>query len=164
MIKNQFDEIKKTDDSIVYFSKFEKAIEMSPIISFTKSSIEFPGMVVFSIEDKGAISKLLNPGLETFKVSSIDFENMINALKEKTENVFFIDKYIAPKGSVRLNMKLIKERTFYIKEFENSLLLNDILLTTSDAEFHGAGMFTGRTNVLLLNEVLFSDIKAYIEA
>lgn len=159
-----FDLIKDSEDSKIFFINFEKALDMSPIVIFNETTIEFPGMLIFSTEESGLLTRILNPGLEQFKVSDLDFANMQNALKEKKEQVYFVDKHISPKATVRLNMNIVKANMIFMKKFEQSILVNDILFTTSGSEFHGSGMFTGRDNVFLLDKLIFDEIEALLEA
>ncbi len=159
-----FDILRESEEETIYFANFEKALDLSPIVVFNEKTIEFPGMVIFSTEDGGFLTKVMNPGLEIFKVSENDFVNMLNAIKEQKERIYFIDKHTLPKATVRLNLNIIKERMIYMKELEDSVLVNDVLFTISGSEFHGSGMFTGRDNVFLLNKLTFEEIKVFLEA
>lgn len=159
-----FEKISENEASFVAFAPLEEAIDVAPIIIYNQSTIEFPGMVMFTVEDTGLLSKILNPGLESFQVKKEDYKNMINAIESEKENVIFIEKHLSPKGMIRINLSLIKDRMFYLKEFENSILINDILFTTSSSEFHGSGMFSGRSSVVFVNEKVFSDIKSFVKA
>ena len=120
-------------------------------------------MVIFSTEDKGMIYSLLNPGVDILKTSEEDLKNMLSGLSVKELDVIFLDTYTKPAASVRLNLRLLKEQTVYLKEYENTFIANNILFTTSKIEFEGSGLFTSKNEVFLVSEEDFVRIKNYLK-
>lgn len=146
-----------------YFSKFEDAVKKSVLIKFNNKSVEFPNMVIFSTEEKGMIYSLLNPGVDILKTSEEDLKNMLSGLSVKELDVIFLDTHTKPSASVRLNLRLLKEQTVYLKEYENTFIANNILFTTSKIEFEGSGLFTSKNEVFLVSEEDFVTIKNYLK-
>ena len=157
-----FDEYK--DGKVVSnIMKFELALSKIPILNFNDTSIEFPNMIIFTKEDKGILYSFLNPGTQILKVDADEFEAMLKNIKENTKDTVFIDRGVKPELTARINLKVMKEKMIFMKEYENSFSTNETLFTTNVAEFHGAGMFTSRRHVFLVSEEEFVKIKNYLK-
>lgn len=163
-----FEEFKDEKQGVKnYIMKFEEALKKVSIINFNETSIEFPNMIVFSKEEKTLLYSMLNPGVEVFKVSEEDFKEMLNTVKVKLEeniNIKYIDRKVSPKTTARVNLDLLKEKAVYLREYNDTFICNEILFTTSETEFHGTGMFTGRNHVFLVSTEDFVEIKNYIKS
>jgi hypothetical protein len=88
---------------------------------------------------------------------------MLSGLSVKELDVIFLDTHTKPSASVRLNLRLLKEQTVYLKEYENTFIANNILFTTSKMEFEGSGLFTSKNEVFLVSEEDFVTIKNYLK-
>lgn len=143
--------------------KFELALKKIPILNFNEGSVEFPNMVIFTKEEKGKLYTFLNPGTQILKVEEDEFKSMLEAVKNEEADVITIDRGIKPETFARINLKVMKEKMIFMKEYENSFSCNETLFTTNLAEFHGAGMFTSRRHVFLVSEEEFVKIKEYLK-
>lgn len=142
---------------------FEEAIKKVDVINFNHENIEFPGMIIFSRE-KNLIQSILNPSTEILKVEEEEFKNMLNLVIEKNKDLVFFDKKVLPKTTSRINLKLLKEKNVFIKEYDKTLIVDKVLFTTDDTEFQGIGLFTGREQVFLVSEKELEEIREYFKS
>lgn len=152
--------------SVSYLRKIEESLN-TKIINFGEDFIEFPDLFMITKKSKdniisSHISMLLHPGVEIFEIDEVSFEEMISILKEDNIGVKIIEKEeIKPKTFSRLNLKKIKEDNIYIKDLKDRFVVDEILFTTSEYEYHGTGMFTARKSVYLLNKDEFNGIRDF---
>lgn len=143
-----------------YILNFEEAIKKIDVINFNHENIEFPGMIIFSRE-KNLIQSFLNPSTEILKVEEEEFKNMLNLIIEKDKELMFFDKKVLPKTTSRINLKILKEKNVFMKEYEKTLIVDKVLFTTDETEFQGIGLFTGREHVFLVSEKELEEIRNY---
>jgi len=161
-MNNNFKVIKEGNGERILARNFEEIIETAEVIIFNENHIEIPGIVIFSKENKGFFFQLLNPGVEIFSVNEEDYEKMINLLTIEEDHIVSFETKTLPTSTARLNLSRIKDNLLLVRESDSLLVLNKILLTTNEFEFHGSGMFSGRENVFLVSEEDFSKIREYI--
>lgn len=155
-----YDKYEK-DGSLSYLRRIEKAIEIATVINYNENTIEFPGLFILSKNGKvSVVSKLLNPGVELFNIDSAAFEEILSLISEEKEGVRHLEKSITlPAMKSRVNITKMLEDNIYIRDFDNSLVVDDVLFTTSEIEFHGTGLFTARKHVYLVGMSTLSDLR-----
>lgn len=158
----KFDKYAK-EDSISYLKKLEDAIKLATVINYNENMIEFPGLFILSKDNNGSlISKLLNPGVEIFEVSEDAYEEMYALVNQATEGVKVLKKTkTVPITKSRINLDKMRRDSIYIKNFEGSLVVNEVLFTTSEFEFHGTGLFTARKHVYLISLEELENLKTF---
>lgn len=165
---SNFDIIKDEKKGVVnYVLNFEEAITKLPVVIFNSKFVEFPNMVLFTKEDQGFLSDislmLQNPGLETLKVEPNEIEDMIKVIEKEEKNVVILNsRKLSPERKIRLNLEKLKNDLVYARDYGNTLIFNDILITSSELEFHGSGMFSGRLNVFYVLETELELIKNFL--
>lgn len=165
---NNFEVIKDDKKNITnYVLNFEEAIDKMPLVIYNNKFVEIPNIVLFSKEDQGFLSDISfmiqNPGLETLKVEGNEIEDMIKVIELKKHDVLIIEsKKLSPERKIRFNLSKIKENVVYMRDYGKTFIFNDILVTCSEIEFHGSGMFSGRMNVFFVTEEELTYIKEYL--
>jgi len=143
----------------LYISNFEDVLKRTKVINYNKDLIEIPGIIMF-INDKSATLwvKLLNPGIELITIDEETFAEMLEAIeahKIEKDIIVFKTKTI-PAKDVILNIPVILKETIFIRIFQNSIIINDMIFTSSESEFHGDGMFTSRKAYFLTMDQMFN--------
>ena len=146
----------------IYLSDFEEILNNSEVIIFSETRIEIPGIVIFSKAKHCLLSQIFNPGMEILSVEPSDFEKMIESLKIKEEKLVFFDLGLKQGGTVRVNLAKIKENLVLIRKDKNLLILNNILFTSNEIEFHGTGMFTFKELSFLVEPSVLEHIENYM--
>jgi len=146
-----YDKYEK-DGSLSYLKKIDAALKVARVINYNKSTIEFPDLFILSKNSKvSLVSKLLNPGMELFEVDDDSFDEIVDLIEKKEDGIMHLEKSVVlPAMSSRINIAKIKSENLYIKDFENSIVIDDVLFTTSEFEFHGTGLFTARKHLYLV--------------
>ncbi len=150
----------KTGD--IYLPSFEEILNKAKVIIFSKNRIEIPGIIIFAREGKCLINQLFNPGVEILSVANLDFDKMLQSLEIEEENLMFFKLSLKQGGVVRINLNKIKEGMILVRKTEDILVINNILFTSNEAEFHGTGMFTLKELSFLLSKEDIKRIYNYI--
>ena len=136
--------VKRTDTETIKIKNFEDILEKKTYIYFSGNRIEIPGILIFAKEHKGFLSQLLNPGVDIIYTKEEDFKDMIALVEKEDKNVMFLERKTLPTTKVRIQLDKLKEETILFKKEPNMLLVDNVIFTTSELEFHGTGMFTSR--------------------
>jgi hypothetical protein len=141
---------------------YENIFNAAPIISYNQNFIEVPGVVIFSKKKpaKGIVSRLLNPGIEIIPIEEDLFIEMQEAIKvhESESSVISFESKTKPAKTTILNLELLKRSFVFARVDKDSISVNDMVFTNSEAEFHGDGMFTSK-KVYFLNFENLAKIK-----
>lgn len=145
-------------------SDFENVLSTTPIISYSDSIIEIPGIVMF-IKDgtKPFWTKILNPGTELIPIDHETFDYMLEAIEAHRANpsiICFKNKTMPVRETI-VSLRLLAKHAIFVRVFGNSMIINDTVFTSNEAEFHGDGMFTSR-KVYLVNFDQMAQIKKAI--
>ena len=155
-----YDKYEK-DDSSSYLKKIDEALKVARVINYNENTIEFPDLFILSKNSKvSLVSKLLNPGVELFEVDDDSFDEIIDLIKKEEDGVMHLEKSVVlPAMSSRINIAKIKKENLYIKDFGNSIVIDDVLFTASEFEFHGTGLFTARKHLYLVTMPKLNSIR-----
>jgi hypothetical protein len=153
---------KITINNTSFFIKnFEDLIEEINIINFNETTVEIPGVLLWTTEKKSALYQFLNPGLEIFLVSEAEIKTMLDLLSIKKENTIIIKTHLKPDMNTRITLDNIF--IYYLKITDTTIIVNNLFFTKSNIEFHGTGMFTGKINSFFIDNETFEYLKEFFK-
>jgi len=142
-----FQEIINDDEVSIKVRSFEEILSRAIVINYNDDMIEVPGSFVITKASSRAKYdyQVLNPQIFVFQEDEESFNSMLNLLKnEENSDVLVLPGKLIPPHKVRINLALMKERSVYVLEREDTITIDDITFTTATLEYFGSIFIIGK--------------------